>query len=236
MNNRQPAFIFARGGSKGVPGKNIRDLGGKPLIAHAIECALQSRSIDRVWVSTDDQDIAAVAKQYGAEVPFMRPAELAADDSAEWLSWRHAITQFEQITGQALALFISVPTTSPLRSVQDVDACIDKIKGDDFDIVVTGKIASRSPYFNMVSIDYAGLAHLVCSPETAIANRQSAPQVFDMTTVCYVAKPSFIMEAMHTFEGRVGMVEVPEDRAIDIDTELDFKIAELILKEKRHDG
>ena len=87
--------IFARGGSKGVPGKNLRILAGKPLIAYAIETALASKLIDRVIVSTDDAEIAAVAQQHGAEVPFMRPQELARDDSPEWLSWQHAIRTME---------------------------------------------------------------------------------------------------------------------------------------------
>ena len=85
------AFVFARGGSKGLPGKNLRQFAGKPLIAHAIEHALAVPRIDRVIVSTDSPDIASVARDFGAEVPFLRPADLAADDSPEWLSWRHAL-------------------------------------------------------------------------------------------------------------------------------------------------
>ena len=93
------AVIFARGGSKGLPGKNIRPLAGKPLIAWAIEHALAVKRIDRVIVSTDSEEIAAVAREYGAEVPFLRPAELARDDSPEWLAWRHALNYFLNVDG-----------------------------------------------------------------------------------------------------------------------------------------
>ena len=121
--------IFARGGSKGVPRKNVRPLAGRPLIAYAIETALASRWIGRVVVSTDDAEIAAIARQYGAEVPFMRPAELARDDSPEWLAWQHAIRSL----GEMDAL-VSVPPTSPLRTVDDVDGCIQVLLESDADV------------------------------------------------------------------------------------------------------
>ena len=110
-------FIFARGGSKGVPRKNVRSLCGKPLIAHAIDAALGSRFIQRVVVSTDDPEIADVARRYGADVPFLRPAELATDTAAEWLCWRHAIQFVNAEAGRLpLDLFVSVPATAPLRA------------------------------------------------------------------------------------------------------------------------
>ena len=113
------AVIFARGGSKGVMRKNIRPLAGKPLIAYAIEVARASRWIDQVVVSTDDPEIAAVAQHYGAEVPFMRPSELARDDSPEWLAWRHAIRTLGAGQGRAIDVFVCVPATSPLRAVEE---------------------------------------------------------------------------------------------------------------------
>ena len=110
-----PAFIFARGGSKGLPNKNIRDFCGKPLIAWSIEQALNVKEISQVIVSTDSQEIAQIAKDFGAEVPFLRPSELAADDSSEILSWQHALNFVNLTTGNYPELFVSIPTTSPLR-------------------------------------------------------------------------------------------------------------------------
>ena len=126
------ALIPARGGSKSVPRKNIRRLAGKPLIAYAIDTAMQSNLINRVIVSTDDMEIAEIALFYGAEVPFIRPDELAQDDSSEWLTWQHAIKWFtSEYPEQELDALICIPPTSPLRSVQDVDACIKLLAESD---------------------------------------------------------------------------------------------------------
>lgn len=226
-------FIFARGGSKGVPRKNIRLLAGKPLITYAIQTAKESRFINRVIVSTDDDEIARIAIQSGAEVPFMRPAELSGDKASEWFAWQHAIAEVQKKINQPVDIFVSIPTTSPLRSASDVDACISKLLHSHADIVITVKKAERSPYFNMVNLDDLGYAHIVISTGNRMTQRQDAPQVYDMTTVAYAARPEFIMSAHNMFEGKVMVVEVPSERALDIDTELDFKIAECLMKEKQ---
>ncbi len=223
------AFIFARGGSKGLPGKNIRPLGGKPLIAWSIEHALAVKRIERVIVSTDSEEIATVASDYGAEVPFIRPAELARDDSPEWLAWRHALNYLRETTGELLEMLVSVPTTAPLRLPVDIENCLDEYEKGDADMVITITDAHRSPYFNMVKTNTDGTVGLVNPPQSAIAHRQDAPVVYDMTTVCYVANSEFVMTHNATFEGRVKAVHVPFERAIDIDTLLDFQMAESLL-------
>ena len=225
-------FIFARGGSKGVPHKNIRPLAGKPLIAYAIETALASELINRVIVSTDDEEIAAVAQQYGAEVPFMRPAELAQDNSPEWLAWQHAIRMLEATEGEPkMDVFVCIPPTSPLRAVEDIDACIQMLLESDADLVITVKPAERNPYYNMVVLDEEGYARLVIQPDRRIHQRQAAPLVYDMTTVAYAARPEFVLNANSMFEGKVKAVIVPAERALDIDTELDFKLVEFLLRQ-----
>ncbi len=223
------AFIFARGGSKGLPGKNIRLLGGKPLIAWSIEHAFSVKRIERVIVSTDSEEIAAVARQYGAEVPFMRPAELARDDSPEWLAWRHALNYLRESTGVLPEVMVSVPTTGPLRLPIDIENCLDEYEKGDVDMVITITDAHRSPYFNMVKTNPDGTVGLVNPPQSAIPRRQDAPIVYDMATVCYVANPKFVMTNNTTFEGRVKAVRIPTERAIDIDTLLDFQMAEHFL-------
>ena len=223
------AFIFARGGSKGLPGKNIRPLNGKPLIVWSIEHALAVKRIDRVIVSTDSDEIAELARQYGAEVPFMRPAELAGDNSPEWLAWRHALNYIRESTGALPEVMVSVPTTAPLRLPIDIENCLDEYEKGNADMVITVTDAHRSPYFNMVKTNADGSVGLVNPPQSTIARRQDAPVVYDMATVCYVANPEFVMTHNATFEGKVKAVNIPTERAIDIDTLLDFQIAESLL-------
>ncbi|MFP9135998.1 cytidylyltransferase domain-containing protein [Devosia sp. XGJD_8] len=226
---RSVGFIFARGGSKGVPGKNIRPLAGKPLIAHAIEVGLATPGIETVIVSTDDAAIAEVARAHGAEVPFERPAELAQDNSPEWLAWQHAIRWHYDNRGR-FDCFVSLPATSPFRVVGDVAACIDIVRQDpETDAVITVTASNRSPYFNMVTIGADLLAEVVIKSDGAAAfRRQDAPPVYDMTTVAYAARPDFVLGAERLFAGRVRAVTVPVERAADIDTEFDFCMAEAI--------
>lgn len=223
------AFIFARGGSKGLPGKNIRQLGGKPLIAWSIEHAQAVKRIKRIIVSTDSEDIAEVAREYGADVPFIRPEELARDDSPEWMAWRHALHYLLEKEGALPEVMLSVPATAPLRLPLDIDSCLDEYEKGDADMVITVTDAHRSPYFNMVKSNLDGTVGLVIPPQTAIARRQDAPIVFDMATVAYVIRPEFVMTHNSHFQGRVRAVHVPPERAIDIDTLLDFQMAECLL-------
>lgn len=224
------AFIFARGGSKGLTDKNISLLGGKPLIAWSIEHAISAKCIERVIVSTDSEAIASIASDYGAEVPFIRPAELAQDDSSEWLAWRHALNYLRETSGALPEVMVSVPATAPLRFVTDIENCIDLFHTGNADVVITTSSAHRSPYFNMVKTNPDGTVGLVNPPDAVIYNRQDAPEVFDITTICYVANSEFVMTHNSIFEGRVKALNVPAERSIDIDTMLDFRIAESLLK------
>ena len=228
------AFIFARSGSKGVPGKNIRSFAGKPLIAWSIEQALAVKSIDEVIVSTDSEEIASIALEYGAKIPFIRPKDLATDDSPEWLSWRHALGSIQDIRGALPELMVSIPTTSPLRLPDDIQGSIDEFLAHDCDAVITTTEAHNSPYFNMIKLKENNEAELVISPNLLLAGRQKAPKVYNMTTVAYVIRPEFVLNHNSIFEGRVRAVNIPVERSIDIDTVLDFNIAEylFILRKK----
>ena len=233
-------FIFARGGSKGVPRKNLRMVGGKPLIAWAIDCALSSRHIDRVVVSTDDAEIAETSRACGAETPFSRPAELASDNVSELLAWRHAIETMRAMDdGVALDPFVSVPAVAPLRAPQDVDASIEEFlrlraAGASPDLVLSVTPAHRSPYFNMVVEGPDGWVRLAARGEDdAPVRRQDAPQMFDIATCVYTADPEFILRTNALLDGRVGRVVVPQERALDIDTEFDLEVANLLLSKRR---
>jgi len=212
-----------------LPGKNLKILDGDPLIVRAIKQIKQIDRIDRILVSTDSRGIAEVAISAGAEVPFMRPSELAEDDSPEWEVWRHAVTHLKEVEGDCPDLLMVVPPTAPLRSKDDLESILDEYERGQADIVITVTDAHRSPYFNQVKIGDLGLASLAIHPKTSITRRQDTPEIFDVTTVAYVARPEFIMEKEGIFEGDVRTVFVPKERALDIDTDLDFRLAEFFL-------
>ncbi len=229
------AFIFARGGSKGLPGKNIIQFGGKPLIAWSIEQALAVQGIERVIVSTDSVEIADIAKRYGADVPFMRPAELSSDESPEWLAWRHALNYVLESSGALPDVMVSIPVTAPLRFPSDIKNCIREYEKNKVDAVISVSDAHRSPYFNMVKINQDGYTELVNPPQSPFVRRQDVPVVYDMTTVCYVLRSEFVMTHNSIFEGAVKAVHIPAERAIDIDTLLDLQIAQGLLKLRDQD-
>jgi CMP-N-acetylneuraminic acid synthetase len=218
------AFVFARGGSKGLPGKNIRKLGGIPLLGHSIRIAKQVPAVEKVLVSTDAQDIAQVAREYGAEV-IERPQSLATDSVAEWLAWKHAIEHVRG-RGEQFDVLLSLPATSPLRSVGDVENCLAALD-DATDVVITVTPAGRNPYFNMVTRDERGYSSVVMQGK-GFVRRQDAPQVYDITTVAYVAHPDYVLRSSGLFEGRVKSVIVPKERAADIDDAYDFLVAEAL--------
>lgn len=223
------ALICARGGSKGVPGKNIRSLAGRPLIAWSIEQARKIPRVKRTIVSTDSTETAAIARDYGAETPFLRPSRLAQDHSPEWLVWQHALEYLRASHGDYPDALLVVPPTAPLRSCVDLEHCLDEYASGQADVVITVTDAHRSPYFNMITVQSDGTAALVIPPSRAVVRRQDAPAVYDVTTVAYVARPEFVMTHNGMFEGRVRPVHVPVERALDIDTLLDFKFADYLM-------
>ncbi|MFO0388297.1 MAG: cytidylyltransferase domain-containing protein [Alphaproteobacteria bacterium] len=227
------AFIFARGGSKGIPQKNITPVAGKPLIAHSIISALKSKSIGRVVVSTDDAKIADKAQKYGAEV-LMRPPELAADTTPEILAWRHAIDSFPQLFSVSIAQpFISLPATSPLRAPADIDAAVKKFAESTCDILFGISPAHRNPYLNMVTINSQGLITIAISGSDAV-RRQDVPDMYDVTTCVYVGNASYLQSCSKLMEGRVGHIIIPPERALDIDTPYDLHLAELLIANPYH--
>jgi len=222
MTHEIVAFVFARGGSKGLPRKNLLLLKGKPLIVHAIELGNSLHRVKKVVVSTDSEEIAEVARNAGAEVPFLRPDDLSTDGAPEWLAWRHAINALRS-AGERVDIFLSLPPTSPLRSRGDVEYCLDAYLQQQTDVVVTVREAERNPYFNMVRCEPDGLVKLAV--EGDFHRRQDAPTIYDLTTVAYVARADFVLSANHLFEGKVRAVLIPRERALDIDLPLDMVVA-----------
>jgi N-acylneuraminate cytidylyltransferase len=230
VNDRQyTAFIFARGGSKGLPGKNLRDLNGKSLLRRAIETCQATPEIGRVVVSTEDKDIAAAAKSLGADVPFVRPSELAKDESPELDAWKHALRELQDTEGQLPGTLVSVPTTAPLREPNDLSNCLELYEKTSADLVITSAVSPHNPYFNLFELSDSGEVSVpMLSSENAF-RRQNAPQVHFITPICYVARSSYVLECQNLLEGKVRTLEVEAERAVDIDTMLDFEFAKYLL-------
>lgn len=225
--------VFARGGSKGVPNKNLRTIAGIPLIGYSLQTAQTVPQIDRVLCSTDSRKIAEIASEYGAEIPFIRPSHLASDTSPEWESWKHLADFLVQHGAQKSDLLVSLPPTAPLRAAQDVSAAIDKFAQGNADVVVSYTQAHRNPWFNMVIRRDDGILQVVMKSSTVrVTRRQDAPVVYDLATVVYVTTLGFALSSGSMSEGKVTGIEIPGERAIDIDTELDLEIAGFLLAKR----
>jgi CMP-N-acetylneuraminic acid synthetase len=222
------ASICARGGSKGVPGKNIRPLLGKPLIVWTIEQALKVPAIQRVVVSTDSPEIAAVAEAAGARVPFLRPAALATDGAPKIPVIRHLVDH-EKASGVAVSRVVDLDPTSPLRNTADIEKCLSLLS-PDVDVVITGYAAEKNPYFNMVEALPGGGFGLVKTPAAALARRQDAPAVYAMNASIYVWWERTLDCGL--FGPRTRLHVMPRERSIDIDSEIDFALVELLMKRK----
>jgi len=219
------ASICARGGSVGVPGKNIRLLHGKPLIAHTIEQALAVAAIDAVYVSTDDQIIAEVAARHGARMPFLRPAELATSSAAKVPVIQHLCNWVAENDGP-FDRIVDLDPTSPLRTVGDIEACL-ALLDDETDAVITAFESEKNPYFNMVERKTDGNISLVCRPAGTVVARQQAPHVYSMNGSVYVWHRHTLSKGL--WNGRLRMHVMPRERSIDIDSPLDFAIVEMLM-------
>jgi len=222
-------LICARGGSKGIPRKNLLTLGGKPLIEWSINIAKNLKYIDKIVVSTDCQEIATISKNLGAEIPFIRPDNLAQDNSPEWSVWQHAISELKRVKQYHCDCLLVLPPTSPFRSIDDINHGFEIFFNNNVDIVISVKKSARNPYFNMVEINDEGYATICKKNKKKIFRRQDAPVVYDMTTVLYIARTDFVEQSGSIFEGRVKKITIPEYRAIDIDTHDDLRFAEYLL-------
>ena len=221
--------ICARGGSKGVPRKNLRPLGGKPLIAHAIDCARSCPGLDRVVVSTDDLEIAEVARGLGAEVPFLRPADLARDESSKWDVFRHLVRTIEEGEGRRVEILVDLDTGVPLRRPADVAGCLRQLQDGDAEVVVTAYPPDRNPYFNMVEVGPDGYARISKPTAEPIAGRQAAPPVHGLSPAVYAIRRDALWAHEHWSRARLQIFPIPRERAVDIDTELDFRFVEYLM-------
>ena len=217
-----------------MPGKNIRLLHGKPLIAYTIAAAQASKKINDLIISTDDVQIAAVAKALGANVPFMRLADLATDTASKWPVFIHALETYEKLTGKTVDYLVDLDVTVPLKTSADIDGAIAMAVADPkIDVVITGYEPERNPYFNMMEIGEDGFARIVKQAAKPIVRRQDAPLVYSLTPAAYVVKRSALYDFEHWSKARCKIHPIPRERAVDIDTELDFKIVEFLMNQSQ---
>jgi N-acylneuraminate cytidylyltransferase len=225
--------IGVRKGSKGVPGKNFRTLCGKPLIDWSLEQLLAHPRIDAVVVSTDDERIYQHAVAKGCLEMGLRPDELATDSAGKWGVWQHALGKAEELVGAAEA-FIDLDATSPLRDMRDIDGALDAFFADRPDMIMSCTEARKNPYFNLVEPDETGALRVSKPLPGGVVARQQAPTVWEHAASTYVVAPAYLRQAKGLFEGRVLPYLMPPERCMDIDSELDFKLVECLMKEKGH--
>lgn len=222
------AIIPARGGSKGLPGKNIRLLNGKPLIAYTIEAALQAKHIDRVLISTDDEEIARVAVKYGAELPFMRPTELASDTAMAIDNYIYTINRLEREWSKAIDAFAVLQPTSPLRIADDIDGAIELFNAHNADSVISYTQESHPVTWHKY-IDADG--HFIDIFDDNIKNRQDNRVSYYPNGAVYVFRTAIIRERKYYTKNSYAFI-MPRSRSIDIDFLEDFEYAEFLLSRK----
>lgn len=229
MNYKSLYIIPARGGSKGIPRKNIKALGGKPLIHYSIEVARALADDNHIIVTTDDDEIAEVARQTGLPVPYMRPAHLATDTVGS----REVLLDAMDYADRCEICYDNVvllQPTSPLRTIEDVEMAL-KLYSHDIDMVVSVVEASANPYYNCFENNQNTGYLQVCKGDGLFTRRQDAPQVWEYNGAVYVINPQSLREKpMGKFSRRVPCV-MPRERSIDLDTPLDWAIAEVVISE-----
>lgn len=228
------ALIPARAGSKRVKNKNIRDLGGKPLIAYTIEAALKARSITRVVVSTDSPAIARIAKKHGADVPFLRPKDLAGSHSTEYEFHRHALDWLKENEGYAVDLVVNLYPTTPFRKSASIDRAVrDMLSNPKAESLRSIRKCAEHPYKmwtvkGKMALPYVGG---VGSQKHTLAYQQ-LPEIWIQNASIYITRPNVIYQSKSTIGKRVLAFPMTEEESVDINLPLDFVLAETLLRDK----
>jgi CMP-N,N'-diacetyllegionaminic acid synthase len=222
--------ICARAGSKGVRSKNTRLIAGKPLLAHSLIQARASGLFDAIAVSSDSDHILAIARSYGATCLVQRPDALASDTAAKLPAIRHCLEQAEDQLGTRFDILVDLDATSPLRLPEDIRAAVVLLEREPASNVITAAPARRSPYFNLVEQRPDGSVGLSKPPPGAIVRRQDAPPCYDMNASIYAWWTDEFRVAPAVFSARTRLYVMPEERSLDIDSELDFRIVEFLMQ------
>lgn len=228
-------IIGARGGSQGLPQKNIRPLLGKPLITWSIEQALATPEINRVVVSTDSEEITRAALNSGADLPFTRPDLLAGSKVGKFQVWQHALNACQTIYNETYEAVVDLDCTNPLRDPSDISAAIAQFRegrGRGVDAVFSVCQARKNPYFNLVEPDETGAMRMSKSPDKTIVARQAAPAVFEHVASIYVLDPKYLGRANHLLDGHSEGYDIGQRKSFDIDSILDFEIVQYLMERK----
>jgi len=220
-----------RGGSKGVSNKNIRELHGKPLMAYTIDHALQSCLFKHIVVSSDSEAIVETAKSFGAKAWFKRPSKLATDQAPKLPVIRHALLESEKYFNEKFDVIIDLDATSPLRNTDDIENAYSQFIKEKADNLISGNPARKNPYFNMVE-KLNGKVQLVKKRYPQPTRRQDSPKVFEMNASIYIWKRKVLLNSDTLFTDNTSLYVMPEQRSIDIDSELDWEFVEFITGKK----
>jgi N,N'-diacetyl-8-epilegionaminate cytidylyltransferase len=219
------AFIFARGGSKGLKNKNIKSFMGFPLIYYPIQIAKEIKDVTDISISSDSDEILRIGALYGAN-KINRPKNISTDVSPEILAWKHAINYLNE-SSASQDFMLSLPATSPLRDKKHILQAIEILKNNKrLDGVIGVTPSNHHPNFNMVKIQNGAVC--LYNKEKKYTRRQDAYNVYNITTNFYLFKTQYILNTEHILDGTIGHVEIPKINAIDIDDIFDFKIAETL--------
>lgn len=226
--------ICARGGSKGVKNKNIRCVDGIPLIRYTILQAQKTGLFDVIAVSSDNSDILDVARDSGVKYLVKRPDSLATDASAKVPAIRHCVEMAEKESGLSFDTFVDLDATSPLRIEQDIIDSVAMFEKENRSNLITAAPARRSPYFNLIEVGESGVPELSKIWDKSIVRRQDAPMSYDMNASIYIWQRKALFDGPSIFREDTILYVMPEERSIDVDSELDFKIVEMLLQERGH--
>lgn len=224
------ASICMRGGSKGVIGKNSRDLLGMPLMKYTFDCVRDSSFINEIAVSSDSNEILNIAKQNHIKFIFNRSEKLSDDNASKWDVFKDLVLRFEEKTKHKVTYLVDLDVTVPRRKTEHIDSSIDMMLKNDVDVVITGYEPERNPYFNMMEVDDNNRAKLVKKTNEIITCRQNAPTVYSLSPAVYVIRRDALFEYDHWSDAACMISPIPREFAIDIDTELDFKIVEYLMQ------
>ena len=227
-DKRVLCIIPVRGGSKGLPGKNARLLAGRPLVSYTFDHAKACPEIDRIVVSTDDDELARLAREAGIDVPFLRPAALAGDDVGTVDVLLHAMEAVRTEEGVPYDIVVLLHATAPLRTPEDVRACLRLVAEEGAENAFSVCESQRNPYFNMVEVDGAG--HVSLCKEGPFIARQEAPRVYELNSAVYVW-PWHVLACNRAVVLPGSRLHfMPKERSVDVDDAMDFLIAECLLR------
>lgn len=224
--------ITVRAGSKGVPGKNLRVVAGRPMFGHSVAQAAATGLFDEVIVSSDSEEILALAPEFGATGVVRRPAEMATDTAGKVPAIAHAVRTTEQRTGRSFNVCVDLDATSPLRTLDDIRTAVQMFEESDAASLITGAEARRNPYFNLVEEQPDGTVAVSKQPDDAVLRRQDAPRCFDMNGSIYVWRRESLLDDQVVFLPSTILYEMPAERSIDVDSEFDFRIVEWLMEQR----